>query len=110
MFDRVLCDAVAGAARRLATAIARVERTGNRRAGTNSPSFGAAKVNSDGDDSWVQDWVQVAAVSRSLLLVSCAGSTKALTATNQEVAGSSPAGRTSFLRKIDRVPARRRRL
>jgi hypothetical protein len=30
---------------------------------------------------------------RSYGLVSCAGSTKGLTATNQEVAGSSPAGR-----------------
>src|SRR5437899_3236259 len=41
---------------------------------------------------WVQDWVQVAGFSRPSRAVSCAGSTIVLTATNQEVAGSSPAG------------------
>ena len=43
--------------------------------------------------NWVQDWVQVATLETGSRLVSCAGSTKGLTATNQEVAGSSPAGR-----------------
>jgi hypothetical protein len=42
--------------------------------------------------AWVRDWVQVAGCVESFGVVSCAGSTKALTATNQEVAGSSPAG------------------
>ena len=42
--------------------------------------------------SWVQDWVQVATLEGSSEPVSCARSTKELTATNQEVAGSSPAG------------------
>ena len=44
---------------------------------------------------WVQDWVQVAAVRGVSRAVSCAGSTNVLTATNQEVAGSSPAGPTN---------------
>ena len=43
---------------------------------------------------WVQKWVQVADCRERSRAVSCAGSTNVLTATNQEVAGSSPAGPT----------------
>jgi len=38
-------------------------------------------------DGWVQMWVQVTSLWESLDAVSSAGSTKALTATNQDVAG-----------------------
>ena len=44
------------------------------------------------DGIWVQSWVQVADRPTSFKVVSCAGSTNVLTATNQEVASSSPAG------------------
>ena len=57
--------------------------------------------------NWVQDWVQVATLETGSRLVSCAGSTKGLTATNQEVAGSSPAGRAKSLRKINHFDSRR---
>ena len=50
--------------------------------------------------SWVQDWVQVARRFAPSVLVSCAGSTMVLTATNQEVARSSRAGRTISLREM----------
>jgi len=50
------------------------------------------------------------AVFGILRAVSCAGSTKGLTATNQEVARSSRAGRTTFLRKFDHVVSSRRLL
>jgi hypothetical protein len=43
----------------------------------------------------VQDWVQVATLETASRLVSCAGSTNVLTATNQEVASSSLAGRAN---------------
>ena len=60
--------------------------------------FGAVWIPKAADDEpgdWVQDWVQVAPLETGSRLVSCAGSTKRLTAANQEVAGSSPAGRVA---------------
>jgi hypothetical protein len=62
--------------------------------------FGAVWIPKAVDDElgdWVQDGVQVATPEPGSRLVSCAGSTKRLTATNQEVAGSSPAGRANSL-------------
>src|SRR5437763_921742 len=52
----------------------------------------------------VQDWVQVAGPFGGSGAIGCAGSTKVLTATNQEVAGSSPAGRANCLRGKQLIP------